>query len=104
MTNFNLETTGRITPSEGEDLGRNLWNAADLLIAQDQVNGHAKLYVGNSVAAIYDLAAQAFQKGANASIGHNRTERYEDAARKCKAEAKRHRAAWADYLTAKETT
>lgn len=66
-----------IVPSQGEDFGSLLAVAAEAQQARlEASHPDGVVHWGEDVAQIYELAAQAFEHGANASIGHNRTARY----------------------------
>lgn len=75
---------GSVTPSAGEELGAAL---AGFALAREtsfkEKEGNQVQYWGPMVAQLYRLAADAYQLGASASIGHNRADRYEFAARTC---------------------
>lgn len=72
---FELKRLRNISPSCGEDLGGALANAAEHV-----TNRLAK-------AQMLYLAAEAFEQGASASIGHGRAGRYEQAARELRQRA-----------------
>lgn len=79
---------GSVTPGCGEDLGAMLAGAASLREGDARCNPEAKvMYWGNTVAQVYFLAADAYEQGASASIGHNRSDRYETRARELRAKA-----------------
>lgn len=73
---------GSVTPGSGEDLGGALARFADAEAVRYRANPDPRImFWGSNVAQIYFLAAEAFEQGASASIGHNRSERYETRAR-----------------------
>lgn len=79
---------GSTTPTCGEDLGRSLASFAEASESTHRANPDARImYWGSNIAQIYFLAAEAFEQGASASIGHNRSDRYEDRARELRAKA-----------------
>jgi len=66
-----------ICPADGEDLGAALAHAAEAKETAHRDNPEARvMFWGGTVAQMYYLAAEAFEHGASASIGHNRTGRY----------------------------
>lgn len=77
---FKLERAtdrANITPGCGEDLGEMLAKAASLREGDFRCNPNARISSwANTVAQLYFLAADAFDQGAAASIGHNRADRY----------------------------
>lgn len=79
---------GSITPSCGEDLGNALAEAAEAQETAFRASPNGRvMHWGSTVAQVYYLAADAFVHGASASIGHNRSDRYEERARELRAEA-----------------
>lgn len=79
---FQLEKIGRIVPACGEDLGRFLKEAADLSVAKwSAMPNSPREFWAPKVAQIYMLAADAYEAGASASIGHSRSDRYMEQAR-----------------------
>jgi hypothetical protein len=77
-----------IAPAAGEDLGVALAEFADAKAAGFRANPKALImHWGYNVAQIYYLAAEAFEQGASASMGHNRSDRYEQRARELRAKA-----------------
>lgn len=77
MKYVELKTTTQIAPSQGEDLGNVLAGCADNVSGKSPLTAAQMLY----------LAADAFDAGASASIGHNRSDRYEERARELRARA-----------------
>ena len=74
-----------IVPSEGEDWGLFFQAQADKLVEEHQADSKQfHNYWAPKIAQLYSLAADAWDLGALASIGHNRTARYEEAARRCR--------------------
>lgn len=87
---FKLECAqgwGSIVPHDGEDNGLALAKAAELLEAHYQEIKARRGYYVRHVAQIKMLAHDAYDFGASASIGHNRTDRYMTAATRLKKEA-----------------
>lgn len=85
---FELKRIREITPSFGEDLGGTLARLAVAEAERFAANPNAKvMYWGGTVAQLFYLAAEAYEAGAAASIGHNRTDRYLSAARTHRAAA-----------------
>jgi len=82
MTNkFKLSPTSSITPSRGEDLGTALARFAAAEEERFRSNpGASVTYWGETVADVMFVAADAFDAGASASIGHNRADRYQERA------------------------
>lgn len=81
---FKLEAVDRISPGTGEDLGRDLHTAAANLANTIEAigwNSHQR----QRVAALYYLAADAYDRGASASLGHGRRDRYTEEARRLRA-------------------
>ena len=66
-----------ICPSDGEEIGAMYRDRA-----REATNPRAAI-------SLYQSAARWFRAGAAASIGHNRSARYEAAASKCEAEAQK---------------
>jgi phage gp29-like protein len=79
----------RLIPDDGETMGAELKRAAEhrekeLTQMQGGVlNDQARRILGQ----LYHLAADAYDYGASASIGHNRTERYMHQSRELRAKA-----------------
>lgn len=73
---FHLEHRDRIVPHDGEDNGGAIAVAAALLLKSYEERGARREYFIPHVAQLYCLAADAYEAGAAASIGHNRTDRY----------------------------
>lgn len=79
---FRLQKIDRIVPACGEDLGRFLKDAADLSVAKWEAKPESpREFWAPKIAEIYMLAADAYEAGASASIGHSRTDRYMEQAR-----------------------
>jgi hypothetical protein len=77
---------GSVVPASGEDLGVALAEAAEAKERRHRENPQAQImYWGNTVAQMYFLAAEAFEQGASASIGHNRSTRYTERAEELRA-------------------
>lgn len=68
-------------PSTGEDLGAALAKAASVQEGDYRAKGAPEQHWGYAVAQMYYLAAEAYEQASSASIGHNRSARYEEAAR-----------------------
>jgi hypothetical protein len=87
MQYFNLTTATSITPSCGEDVGELLARAAATRLTE--IDGWS--YDGNSsrisAAQLMFLSADAFDRAASASLGHNRAARYRTAAQGLRREA-----------------
>ncbi len=79
----------RGVPHTGEDNGRALARAGELLLAEYESRNAQVAFYGPLVAQIYCLAADAYEKGAAWSIGHNRSDRYQAEARRLRQEAER---------------
>jgi hypothetical protein len=77
----------RSVPSAGEDMGCDLRNAGDALLAQLTEGRPLDVYGAKRVAQLYRLAADAFDSACAASIGHNRRDRYEAASESLRAKA-----------------
>lgn len=73
------------TPSAGEDVGNVLYKLAeDTRAAQSENKWDGWKW---TVIQLYLLASDAYEAGASASIGHNRTARYRQAAELCRKNA-----------------
>lgn len=70
----------RVTPSACESLG-------DMLECQAAVTASPSFFDGATAATLYHLAADAFEAGAAASLGHNRAARYQSQALELRAKA-----------------
>jgi len=82
MQKFELKRIANISPGCGEDLGGALNRFATEEEARFRANPQAKvMYWASTVVQLLYLAAEAFEAGANASIGHGRSGRYDQAAR-----------------------
>jgi hypothetical protein len=78
---------GTMTPVGGEDMGNTLARAANLLLADMTSRGVVNEYNLKRVASLRLLAAQAFEAGSNVCLGHNRAERYCNAAQRLRISA-----------------
>ena len=85
---FSLKASN-ITPPQGEDLGSDLAKRGEALLVRGAEIGHRSsgAYYRARAATLFLLAAEAYEAGAAASIGHNRASRYRDAARNLRARA-----------------
>jgi len=77
----------RAVPATGEDNGAALAKAGELLLADYRSRNAVEAYYGPLVAQIFMLAADAYEKGAAVSIGHNRSDRYHARAKELRREA-----------------
>lgn len=84
---FSLEHVRGIVPNQGEELGDALRAAAKDLEKRMREGPGSVEYWATRTSALYHLAADAFIAGAAASIGHNRSDRYHEAARELRAKA-----------------
>lgn len=84
---FKLDRINPIVPNTGEEVGEMLRKAAADKVTV--MSPTAPAWFVENVCQLFYLAADAFDAGASASIGHNRAERYEARARACRAEADR---------------
>ena len=87
MRYFTLKTVDRITPSTGEDVGDLLVKSANAKLEQIEKSEYKNNYCLSTVAQILYLAADAYNAGAAASLGHSRSMRYECAAKKATQQA-----------------
>lgn len=87
MRYFTLKTVDRITPSTGEDVGDLLVKSANTKLEQIEKSEYKNNYCLSTVAQILYLAADAYNAGAAASLGHSRSMRYECAAKKATQQA-----------------
>lgn len=85
MKYFELKTTDRIAPGQGEDLGCMLGTMAQEREDAMRAGPGSVEYWASTVATLYHLAADAFRAGSAASIGHNRSARYDERARELRA-------------------
>lgn len=82
MQKFELKQVTEIAPGCGEDLGSALARFAESEEQRCRALPNGKVsYWGSVVEQTLYLAAEAFEAGASASIGHNRAARYEERAR-----------------------
>lgn len=89
MRYFELNTTTSISPGTGEDLGNALANAATAR-EQQLRDGPGAANVDHwsaTIAQMLYLGADAFEAGASASIGHNRSDRYQQRAKELRTKA-----------------
>jgi hypothetical protein len=77
----------KVTPSCGEALGDMLAKAASLREGDYRCAQTSVEHWGNTVAQVYYLAAEAYEQGASASIGHNRSDRYLERAKELRGKA-----------------
>ena len=82
----------RMWPDHGETLGIELERAADAYMerlgGEEMLGTYSPRIACARIAATFlTLAAEAYQHGADASIGHGRTARYEERARQLNARA-----------------
>ena len=85
---FELRRMRDIAPSCGEDLGAALARFAAAEEERFRSNPDGKgMHWAGTVAQVLYLAAEAFEAGAAASIGHSRADRYEERARALRAGA-----------------
>lgn len=68
----------RLVPSQGEDIGVILEKLADQMFIQQKLT---PTYMLDRVATLYELAGDAYQLGADVSIGHGRSDRYTEYSR-----------------------
>ena len=87
MRYFTLKTVDRIAPSTGEDLGDLLVKSANAQLELIEKSEYKNNCCLSRVAQILYLAADAYNAGAAASIGHSRSMRYEAAANKATQQA-----------------
>lgn len=82
---FKLETPdfNKIVPDSGEQLGANLAKLGKEILDRAPLDS----YWRRQAATLFYLAADAYQAGADASFGHNRTARYEEQAKRLIAHA-----------------
>lgn len=91
---FALKRIREISPSCGEDLGGTLARLANAEMERvAAIETASVVHWGPTVAQLFYLAAEAYEAGAAASIGHNRTDRYLQAARTHRASAEQLEAA-----------
>lgn len=84
---WHLEHVRGIVPNQGEELGDALRKAANALEKSSREGPGSVEYWASRTAQLYHLAADAFLAGASASMGHNRADRYQEAARELRAKA-----------------
>lgn len=66
-------STDCMVPTQGEDIGRVLEQLADQMFIQQKLT---PTYMLDRVATLYELSADAYQLGADVTMGHNRSDRY----------------------------
>jgi hypothetical protein len=74
-TNASRLSTNCLVPTQGEDIGRVLEQLGDQMFIQQKLT---PTYMLDRVATIYELSADAYQLGADVTIGHNRSDRYNE--------------------------
>jgi hypothetical protein len=79
----NRQPYSTIVPSEGEDWGNYFRQQARSFVEKIE-RGESRSHWSRFAVQLFEFAADAFEAGAGASIGHNRTARYMDAARGCR--------------------
>lgn len=81
MQKFELKRIAEICPDTGESLGGALARFATSEEERFRANPNPKVsYWAHTVAQVLYLAAEAFEQASSASIGHNRSARYDEAA------------------------